>query len=310
MTMNTRQAAVNDPILTAVAQGYKNSTLVGNALFPDIPVNSRSGRILTFGREAFRLYNSTRAPGANVKRVSDSYTWAEYVLDQKALEGSVPIEIMEEAQEVPGINMASVAISQVMARITLGREYDKAQLATNAANYSASNKVTLSGTSQWSDYANSDPIGDIETAKTAVRQAVGIRPNTILMGGAVFDKLKHHPAIVDRMKYTGRDVATPDILAALFGVQRVVVGDAVFDDGSGLNDVWGKNVVVAYTNTATAQDMGAPTFGYNYQLNGGPVAEAPYFNRDVRSWQYPVIDDSLAKIVGADAGYLISAAVA
>ena len=154
-------------------------------------------------------------------------------------------------------------------------------------------------------------MANIETAKEAVRRQIGRRPNTVVMGAAVFAMLKMHPKILDRIKYTGRDVATTDLLASLFGVERVVVGEAVYTDGAGaMQDMWGKAVVVAYTNLSGVADAGSPTFGYTYRLTGYPVVESPYPERNSKSWIYPVTDEVAPVIAGASAGYLIANAVA
>lgn len=307
------QARVIDPILSSVAQGYRNADLIGSILFPYVPVGQRGGRIITFGKEDFMLYNTGRTPGANTRRVQYGYQGASFALDSHSLEGLVPVELLQEAQAVPGIDMGSAAVRRTQNIIALRLENAQATLATTAGNYGASNKVTLAGTSQWSDLTTgvSDPIKDVETAKEAVRKAVGRRPNTVVMGAAVMAMLKQHPKVVDRMKYTGRDVATPDLLASLFGVKQVLVGDAVVSDATGtFSDVWGKNVVVAYTELGTLQDAGLPTFGYTYRLNGYPIVEEPYLDRNSKSWVYPVTDEVQPVIAGASAGYLISNAVA
>lgn len=309
--MTPAQARVIDPILTTVAQGYKNSEMVGMNLFPSVPVGQRGGKILSFGKEDFRLYATGRVPGANTKRVQFGHASGSYALEQHALEGMVPYELMEDANAVPGINLGSGAVTKVQNIIALRTEKAQADLATAAANYAASNKVTLAGTAQWSDYgAVSDPAGDIEAAKSAVRALIGRRPNTVVMGAAVFAKLRNHPKVIDRIKYTGRDSATTELLAALFGVQRVVVGDAIYEDDAGaMADVWGKSVVVAYTDIGGIADMGLPTYGYTYRLGGYPIVEQVYHDRNAKSWIYPVTDEVSPVIAGASAGYLISAAV-
>lgn len=58
------------------------------------------------------------------------------------------------------------------------------------------NNTTLSGTSQWSDYANSDPVTAIDNAKETVRKASGKRPNSIFMSRPVFNKLRRHPKVI------------------------------------------------------------------------------------------------------------------
>jgi len=305
------QARVIDPILTTVAQGYRNADMVGAALFPAVPVEQRGGKIVSFSREDFRLYATGRAPGANTKRVQYGYASVPYSLEQHALEGQVPFELMQDAAAVPGIDQGSIAVMKTQNIIALRTEKAQAGLATNAALYASGNKVTLSGTDQWSDPSASDPNGDIETAKEAVRAKVGRRANVVVLGAAVFAALKTHSKIIDRIKYTGRDVVTTDLLAALWDVRQVRVGDAVYEDASGaLADVWGKFVVVAYTELGSMADMGLPSYGYTYRLSGYPIVEQPYQDRNAKSWIYPVTDELSPVMAAADAGYLISAAVA
>ena len=307
------QARVIDPILTTVAQGYKNSELIGNVLFPVVPVGTRGGKIITFGKEDFAIYNTARAPGANTRRVQFGYSGSNFALESHSLEGLVPVELMQEGQAVPGIDLGSTAVYKTQNIIGNRLEYAQALLATTAGNYGAGNKATLAGTSQWSDLTSgvSDPIKDIEVAKEAVRRQTGRRPNTVVLGPAVFAMLKMHPKVVDRMKYTGRDVATVELLAGLFDVKRVVVGEAVYTDNAGvMQDMWGKYVVVAYTDMSGVADAGSPTFGYTYRLQGYPLVEQPYAERNSKSWIYPVTDEVAPVIAGATAGYLLSAVVA
>ena len=311
--MTNSQARVIDPILTTAAQGYKNAEMVGTALFPGVPVQQRGGKVISFGREDFRLYATGRTPGSNTKRVQFGHSSGSYALEQHALEGVVPFELMEEANRVPGIDLGSGAVQKTQDIISLRLEAAQAALATTAGNYGAGNKVTLSGTGQWSDYTTgvSDPVKDIDTAVEAIRAKTGRRPNTVVMGAAVWAKLKNHPKVIDRIKYTGRDSATPELVASLFGVKQVLIGDALYENDAGtLADVWGKFVVVAYTEVGGVSDMGRPTFGYTYQLGGYPMVEQAYQDRNAKSWVYPVTDEVAPVIAGADAGYLISAAVA
>lgn len=310
--MNPGQARVVDPILSTVAQGYKNSEFVGDALFPIVPVDQRGGKIISFGKEDFQLYNTGRAPGAKTGRVQFGHSAGSYALEQHSLEGMVPFEIMQEANQVPGIDMAKVAVMKVSNIIALRTEKAQADLATTPGNYAASNKVTLAGTSQWSDYTGtSNPSKDIAAAIEVVRSKVGKRANTVVLGAAVFAALKNHPVIIDRIKFTGRDVVTPELLASLWNVKRVLVGDAVYaDDAGNFVDVWGKSVVVAYTEIGTLADMGLPSYGYTYRLRGNPAVELPYQERNSKSWIYPVTDELSPVVAGALAGYLFSAVVA
>lgn len=312
MAQNSLSAArVVNPVLTTVAQGYKHPQFVGEALFPPVPVTSRGGNIITFGKEDFMSYgNLARTPGANTPRVQFGYSGSTYALSDYSIEGQVPIELLQEGAAVPGLDAGMIGMAKAMNIIALRRELAQAALATTAGNYGASNKVTLSGTTQWS-HASGVPVDTIETAKDAIRAATGKRPNVVVMGAAVYKSARTNPQIVDRIKYTGRDVATPELLAMLFGVDRVLIADAITATDAGVfSDVWGKFVVIAYTETDTLLNMGAPSFGYTYTLQGYPLAEEPYYDRNVKSWIYPASSCEAPVIAAADAGYLISAAVA
>lgn len=306
------QARVIDPVLSTVAQGYKNPLLVGSALFPNVPVAQRSGKIIAFGKESFLVYDTARAPGAAVKRINVGYSSSSYVLTDHALAGVVPVELLEEAAAVPGVNLSSAAIRVVQNALALRLEQEQATLATTAGSYAAGNKTTLSGTSQWSDFSGtSDPIKDIETAKDAVRAGVGMRANTVILSAQVAKSVRQHPKVVDRIKYTGRDVATPELLAQLFGVDRVLYGDAITSSDAGtFSDVWGKFVVVAYTDLGSVADMGAPSYGYTYQLNGYPMVEPGRYDDNTRTWLYDVADAVKPVLTAPLAGYLITTAVA
>lgn len=306
------QSRVIDPILSEIAQGYQNQAMVGMALFPAVPVAQRGGKIISFNKEDFALYTTQRVPGANTRRVQFGYSSGTYALEQHSLEAVSPWELQQDAGTVAKINYAAMAVRKAQNIIALRTEYAQAALATTAASYQAANKTTLAGVNQWSDYTGtSAPSKDIETAKEAIRTATGQYPNTVVLGAQVMGKLRQHPAIIDRIKYTGRDVVTPDLLAALWGVERVLVGGAVYTDAAGtMTDVWGKFVVVAYTQLGTVADLGEPTYGYTYRLDGAPYVEPGYQDRNAKSDIYPVTDEVSPVLTSAIAGYLISAAIA
>lgn len=309
--MTNAQARVVDPVLTTVAQGYKNGRMVADFLFPVVPVDQRGGKILQFGKEDFALYNTARAPGANTKRVQFGYLGAAYALEQHSLEGKVPFEHLQEANQVPGIDLGRGAVNKTQNIILLSNEYQAANIARNAANYAAANKTALAGTSRWDDYASgvSDPAADIDTAVEAIRAQVGQRPNTVVLSPKAFKAAKRHPKLIDRVKYTSRDSLTLDLLADLFDVERVVSGDAIYDANGTMTDVWGKDVIVAYTEIATADDGGVPSYGYTYRLRGNPMVEMAYQDRNAKSWIYPVTDERAPVIAAAAAGYLIQTVV-
>ena len=305
------QARVVDPILSAVARGYRSpKAAVANVLFPIVTVGLRAGRIISFGPDDFKLVNSARAPGANTKRIQFGYAGENYSLVDYRLEGAVPNELQEEASNGPGIDLSSNAVRRVQNIMALEREKQAADLARNEARYGAGNKETLSGTSQWSDPA-SDPFTDIMDGKESIRAKIGERPNVLTLGPKVLTALRTHPKVLDRLSTASdRPPATLQQLQALFELQQIVEGEAVYHDGSQFQDVWGKDAILAFTTPASMQEMGSPSFGYTYQLEDRPMVEEGYPDRNANSWFYPVTDAYQPVLAGATAGFLFKSAVA
>lgn len=305
------QARVVDPILSAVARGYRSpKAAVANVLFPIVTVGLRAGRIISFGPDDFKLVNTARAPGANTKRIQFGYAGENYSLVDYRLEGAVPNELQEEASNGPGIDLSSNAVRRVQNTMALEREKQAADLARNEARYGSGNKETLSGNSQWSDPA-SDPFTDIMDGKESIRAKIGERPNVLTLGPKVLTALRTHPKVLDRLSTASdRPPATIQQLQALFELQQIVEGEAVYHDGTQFLDVWGKDAILAYTTPASMQEMGSPSFGYTYQLEGRPMVEEGYEERNANSWFYPVTDAYQPVLAGATAGFLFKSAVA
>jgi hypothetical protein len=311
--MTTSQARVIDPILTRIARAVAmQSALVADVLFPIVPVGSRAGRVISFNAEDFRLVNSARAPGAGTKRVQFGYSSSTYALVDYSLEGSVPIELLQDAAAVPGIDKAELAIRKVRAMMSLEREKQAADLALNAALYPVGNRLTLAGTDRWDQYAEaaSDPIADIQAGREAVRSQIGVRPNVLTLGPKVLTALRSHPKILDRLSTSAdRPPASLAQLAALLEIERVVEGGAIFNNGTAMADIWGTFAHLAYTTPASLAEMGSPSFGYTYQLEDYPIAEEQYYDRNSKTWYFPVTDARQPQLVGATAGYLFTTAV-
>ncbi len=299
---------VVDPILTTVVQGYAQPEFVGDALFPVVSVSKRSGFLIEFGKEDFALFDTRRAPGAATKRRNINYGTRKYNLYQDALEGELPVEHLEESTGV-GFDLQQETVESVMRSIELRLEFDRAAIATNAANYPAANKVTLSGTSQWNDAA-SKPSTNIRTWRQAIRASTGVYPNVMLMGPTVFETFIEHEEIKDKIKYTSSATVTAAQIAAMYGFDKVVVGSGLVLDAAGnFVDIWGKIAVQAYV-PQNRRSIRQPSYGYTYTLQGYPMAEKPYYSTNHRTWFFPVFAERSPELTGINSGFLASAVVA
>ncbi len=310
--MTPSQARVIDPILTAVARGYEApQNLIKERLFPCIDVVSRGGTIVTFGREQFQILNTQRAPGADTKSIQIGYGKDTYALVDNRLMGKVPVEDLEEAQAVPGIDLAEGTVTAVQNMMALEQEQHAATLARSEAAYGAGNKTAvLSGTDLWTNAA-SHPFAVVEAGKEAIRKKIGRRPNFMVLGPTVLNALRIHPEVLNRMSTAkDRPPATIEQLCALFEIAEIVEGEAIADVNGSFYDIWGNDAILAYTTPKSLQAKGSQSYGYTYCLKSRPIVEQAFWDGGKGSWMYPVSDASKVVLTSADSGYLIRGAVA
>ncbi len=292
-----------DAVLTNISIAYRNNKLIGTQVLPIVPVKKESDKFYRFGKERFRTPETLRAPKTRSKQSSWTVTTDTYSCDEHALHDLIDDREYQNA-DTP-IAIETTTVETLTDQLLLAQEKRIAALVQDATQYATSNKVTLSGTSQWSAASTATPVKDVDDAKKALLD-VGVRPNAMAISDAVFRALKQCTDIRDRIKYTSKDIVTIDLLKDLFEIENIFVGEARYDSATegqtaSLAPVWNDNVWIGYINPRPAlRDM---SFGYTFQAR----------DFEVRRWRDEgahsnvfepshVVDE---KIVAADAGYLI-----
>lgn len=302
--MTPKQARVVDRVLTNVARGYNHVFApVANILFPIVTVEARGGNVIEFDASDFRLITSARAPGTATKRVQFGHAGTPFALTDYSLEGKIPVEINQEAGTA-GIDQYQRTIRSVQRLMDVERENEGAVIARTAASYGASNKlVYTTDATRWDD-PTSDPVGDVEAARHAVRGQIGVFPDTLIVNPKAASALATHPDIIATLRDSDIKKATLDQIARALDVERVVVGDGTYHSGTAFVDIWGKDAILAYTKVATLDDGGAPSYGYTYQLRDYPFVEQSYIDRNEKSEIVPVTDSRKPVLAGSIAGFL------
>ncbi|HEX8224477.1 MAG TPA: hypothetical protein VF605_11735 [Allosphingosinicella sp.] len=307
--MDMGEIRVVDPILSEHARGYSQDGYIGDELMPLVSMPTRAAKRIEFDRSSFRRPKIIRAPGSRIAQIEVGYEGKPVALIQRALGAKTPVEHMEEAQKVPGIDLLTEGVNTVLNVIALDREISQAEAARNPAAYAATNKTALAGPDKWSDPA-SKPDELVNDAKEVIRKRTGRRPNTLAIGAEPASKLRVHPRVKDHFKHTTAATISDEMLATFFNVKKVLVGDMIYDDDDNASfDVWGEDAILAYVPAPGQRGMRVPAFGYTYRLRGHPFVEPAYFERSVRSWMNDCFDEWSPELVGADAGFLIQDAV-
>jgi len=298
-----------DPILSNVSIAYQNDKYIAEQICPVVLSKKKTGKYFKYDKSKFRKVQSLRGMGSKTNEISYALTQSDaYVIKEHALKELVPVELVDQAPKplTPKID----AVENVTERLLIEKEYDLAVYMQSTGNLSRN--ITLSGTSQWSDYANSDPIGIIRAGKQSIHSYIFKDPNVLVLGKQVYDKLLDHPDIIDRIKYSQFGVASPDLLARLFGVEKVVIGGAGYESAnegqtSSLSYIWGKYAWLVYVEPKPA--VKKVSFGYFFQLNKPRMVDT-WFVKDEKGTFVRVTDSYVRETVDVDCAYLIKDAIA
>lgn len=241
---------------------------MGDRILPVIQTDKMGGLIRRFGPDDFKLYDTRRARAVKSKRIEPREgDTVKLALHEESLE--IPIDINERSEAPNQAQLEARRCRVAMNNILIRKEKDQADAVLNAANYAAGHVLDLAGTAMWSDYANSDPITDVKGGKSTVRQKIGRRPNTMLLGATTFDTLKEHPKLIERIKYAVKGVLTVDLMKELFNIQDIIVGESLYaDDKDVLHDIWPNIAVLAYIPPENERGEEVPSFGYTFRKKG------------------------------------------
>lgn len=319
---------INAP-LTNLTLGFRQPDYCMSILFPLVEVDAYGGQIVAFGDDEYQDVDDTRADDGQYKEIHSSYDGRPFKLNTKGLMFPITDREIDETKNL-GINWSQHAVTQLMNKGSLRHEIEATTIATDADNYATTNKITLSGTDQFSDYANSEPAEVIRTAMSAVSAQIGVDPNLMIVGRTVMDRLQEHPRFREQIQYTSPNSITPDLLAGFLGITRVKVSNAIRNINGTKSRIMGKDIVLAYVNPAALNNdkmpyvaangninIKEPSFGYTYVKKGHPRIRNPWYNEERTRTEYRMDFDRSVELVGIDPdselithGYLIKNAVA
>lgn len=305
-----------DRILSNVSVKYRNEDLIWMRVLPVVPVSFRSDKYYEYAKEdVFKVPDDMVSPKAEPNQIDWKVTSKNYSVVDAALADYVPVEEVENADApLQPLTDTTEFLTMLLQNAAENRAAAKVFA---AANYPTGNKVQLSGTDQWSDSANSDPIDDILVAM----DAAFMRPNTLVLGNDVWVKLRAHPKILDAVKASTRfqassgGLATVSEIASLFDVPNVLIGRArkvTSKEGqtATYGRIWGKHAALLWVppgRLTTKSIAWAMTFVEQNFLtwrgfDGKRGVKGAHYLKV--GWNYD------HRIIASDVGYFIEDAVA
>ena len=268
----TPDAVHQDQLLTNISILYRNPKYIADEIFPVVNVNKQSGLVPKYDQSHwFRNSAMIRAVGTASRRGGFKVTKTDtYYTPRYSFGFEIPDELRDNQDEP--FNMDRDGTQFVTEKMMLCREV---AFATDffASSKGWTDKAGGTDFTQWSDYAASQPLVDVATYMDDMEAAIGVEPNTAVFGKQVYLQLKWHPDLIDTIKYTQRGVMTPELMASLLEIPKVLVGRAIqVTSAEGVAEasatyarIWGKSGLILYVPPTPS--VLQPAAGYTFVWN-------------------------------------------
>lgn len=231
-----------DSVLTNISVAYLQDTadFIADQVFPLVPVNKKSDTYYVYDKqswfldEAERRAPSTESAGSGYRQSTETYNCEIYAfhkdLDNQTMSNyDNPLSPRRDSSEL------------VSRKLLLKREKTFMESYLKTGVWGRDVDVS-SDSDEWDDYDNSDPITFVTQERRKVKNATGFKPNGLLIGGEVWDVLKDHPAILDRVKYTREAIdINPQLVARAFDLDKLVIAEGLYSDAQEFADFDDRN---------------------------------------------------------------------
>ncbi len=306
--------ALVDKLLTNVSSAYIPDGYIAEDLLPFIGAKQSTGLLGKYGTNHLRIESSLKGGRGAYRRVeSITRSTTSFAIVGHGLEGMVTAEDYKNV-ELP-YKAEEDEVLGVTTMLWLEKEKSLADSLTSTS--VLSQNTTLTGTNQFSDYLNSDPIAKFNTARSTIRSGCGQIPNAAIMDWAVWNSLRFHPQMLDALGFNKNRPGglKQEEMASALGVEKVFIANASYESAkegqtSSLAAIWGKHIVFA-----VLPDKAVPyqvSLGYIVGYEGQQprkVYKQANFNPP-NSTSILVEDNYQMLISNAGAGYLIYNAIA
>lgn len=211
-----------DQLLSNIAVKYENKNLIHDKVFPMVPVKKQTDLYRTYDRN-WVIPPTGRAIGGLAREHVFGVGSSSYSLQKEALKSYVPDTAAENYDLT---DLRADLTMDLVEKINMKKEQDCAALFTTT---SWSLGASLAAADTWLT-GTGTPIPLFDTAAATVLGNSGAQPNYAIVPLDSYIALKNHTTVVDRVKYTSRELS-PAIIGALIGVNELLVPNMYVDSG-------------------------------------------------------------------------------
>lgn len=297
-----------DASLATLSIRFQNEDYIGTQIMPIAVVPKQSDKYSVYSDRDYLAYPSADiGPRGEVQQLSTNIDQSSsYFCAGKAMEERVDMDNISNA-DAP-LDLLGNANYKANDGLEWNREKDIASVLTTSSNYGA-NYNTLAAGSEWDSPGGGTPVKDIQDAVGACLGGPGPTELVGWCGFNVYKVLARHPEVRELYKYTGSGLASPQLIAGIFGLDKLLVGKAWQDTANigqtlSLDRIWGEYFGVARVSKMPKKDN--YSFGFCFDWEGKQTV-VTYEQRSGRRGSYfvKVSDAWVPKVVAQRAGYLV-----
>ncbi len=303
-----------DPLLTDASSMYIPKGCIADSLLPGLKFDQYTGKLGAYGSNHLRIENTVVGGKGKYRQVeSITRSTSGFEIEGHGLSGMVTKADYKNVKDpFDAEKDETMGISTIL---LLEKEKGLADSLTSTS--IMTQNTTLSGTSQFNDFTNSDPLAKFLAARKAVRDGSGAIANAVIMDYNVAEVLRSHPQLLDLLgfKFARPGGLTDSELAKALNVDKVFIPNAMYNSAKEgqtavLASVWGKHIVFAQIPDSAQKYQ--ISLGYNIRLDDGQprkVYKQPLFNPPGAT-EVLVEDEYDMVLSNVAAAYLIKDAIA
>jgi len=244
---------------------------VNSKVFPSVPSMKASDVFYTYPKGAwFRSDAQVRLPGT--ESAGTGYTLSTDSFNcEPPIAVHVDVDDARRANSDAVLQLDSEAGEKVAQDLALKKEIDwmSTFFTTSVWTGSTTGSDITVGT-LW-DAAGSTPIADMAAQIDSLKAKTGYKGNTVVLAENVWEILKNHADLLDRLKITSDKIVTVDLLARVLEVDRVLIAGGIQNTAKEgqtpvLTPLATKDVLIAYA--APRPGRYQPSAGYTFTWTG------------------------------------------
>lgn len=293
--------------LTNISVRYTSPEHIGEMIFPTVVVQKLSDRYYVFDKSNLRLEETVKGDKSEANKGNYGISTGNYQIIPHSFEMLVtPGDIANADTAFSPMQDATEYCTDV---IKTRLEYD---IATNvmASSTYASTMQSTTGLPYWNN-SSGQVVSAVTSAKLKVAEQIGKLANTVVMDPYTLQGLRGNTTIRDQIKYTSGESISTELLARLFEIDRVLVGNATRNSAvesitrsDSMGFMWSTGCAVLYVEPNPG--LRKPTFGYMFRTNSGRVVETRDATNIATGAKYVRVNDAFDdKVIDTSAGFLL-----